>query len=576
MNKFLYPSSLALAAVAFLAACDESTTEVTETVGLVSVEKGAEMPECTDENKGTMIYVADSVSTYFCEDKKWHSLKGETGAKGDKGDTGTSCTAKALKDSSGFEISCDGEVLGIIKNGKKGDKGDDGASCTAKALKDSSGFEISCGGKLLGTVWNGKNGDKGDDGAVGASCTAKELEDKSGYKIVCGNDSVGVVKNGKNGLSAFELAQKTDLGAEEKAWLESLKGKDGEGCTAAKTTDGVSISCPGLEKPVTISNGAGCTVENNAENSALVTISCGATTTDIAKSYCLKSGELKAFDPEKQFCYNGELLDVCGFASYNPEKQFCDRRYDNSGSWPLFPVVYGMKKIEIATPDVNYSATWMTENLKYYPGEDFKYSVKCSSSNTSSCFSEGYLYTYAAAVGQSESVCGKNGTKYNVVETCVSSSGNSIQGVCPNGWRVPNYFDWSELIESVAAAIGDAAKGQKTYDMLTSDGLYGIQLPKNGEGHYYSITKNTGNVATNVYNLINNSSYYWIANNSEVSAGASDYTYQKQYAMSVSPTVRSSVNYIDILGTGNLATGSNPDVGMAKDFMLYVRCIKKN
>ena len=127
-----------LSSLAFFSACgDETTTNITETIGMTMVEKGAKIPACTDENEGEMVYVADSAAAFFCADEKWQSLKGD---KGDAGD-----------------------------DGQQGPKGEDGV------------------------------GTKGDPGAAGKSCSAQKLTSGKGYKIVCGGDSVGVVLNGENG-----------------------------------------------------------------------------------------------------------------------------------------------------------------------------------------------------------------------------------------------------------------------------------------------------------------------------------------------------------------------------------------
>ena len=40
----------------FLTACgDETTNNVTETTGMTLIEKGAKMPDCTDDNAGEMV-----------------------------------------------------------------------------------------------------------------------------------------------------------------------------------------------------------------------------------------------------------------------------------------------------------------------------------------------------------------------------------------------------------------------------------------------------------------------------------------------------------------------------------------
>lgn len=137
----------------FLIACgDETTNNITETTGMTLIEKGAKIPDCTDDNAGEMVYATDSAAAFFCADGKWQSLKGEKGEQGEQGEQG--------------------------KQGEKGDDGEPG---------------------------EGKQGPKGEDGVgtpgePGASCTAVALDDNSGYKIVCGADSVGVVLNGNDGV----------------------------------------------------------------------------------------------------------------------------------------------------------------------------------------------------------------------------------------------------------------------------------------------------------------------------------------------------------------------------------------
>ena len=136
---------------------------------------------------------------------------GFDGKDGSDGKDGTSCTVSALKDSSGFDILCGGEKVGTLLNGKdgaKGDKGGDGvkgdngdkgdngkpgSTCSAKELSDGVGYELSCDGKVVGTIKNGTKGEKGDEGAV---CVTKVLEDGSGYELSCDGKVVGTLKNG--------------------------------------------------------------------------------------------------------------------------------------------------------------------------------------------------------------------------------------------------------------------------------------------------------------------------------------------------------------------------------------------
>ena len=133
MKKQLIFAGATLVTLAYLTACGDETTNVTETTGMSVVKKGDKTPDCTADNEGEMIYVADSAAAFYCADSKWQSLKGEQGEPGE---------------------------------GKQGPKGEDGV------------------------------GIQGDPGAAGKSCTAQKLASDDGYKIVCGGDSVGVVMDG--------------------------------------------------------------------------------------------------------------------------------------------------------------------------------------------------------------------------------------------------------------------------------------------------------------------------------------------------------------------------------------------
>ena len=135
----------------------------------------------------------------------------------------------------------------------------------------------------------GPKGEDGDDGKNGTSCTLKELKSKDGYKIICGDDSVGVVLNGEKGEKG-EPGDKGDPGD---------NGSDGSGCTLADNQSGI------------------------------VTVTCGTTTTTLYKALC---GTVP-YEPTKKTCSNGMLLDInpttptptsiCGMTIYNTSTHQC-------------------------------------------------------------------------------------------------------------------------------------------------------------------------------------------------------------------------------------------------------------
>ncbi|MBO4827882.1 MAG: hypothetical protein J5534_00325 [Fibrobacter sp.] len=180
----------------------------------------------------------DSGYELTCGGKVVGTIK--NGTNGVNGVNGSSCTAKALTDKSGFELSCDGEVVGVIKNGSNGangingTNGENGTSCSAKALDDGSGYELTCGGKPIGTI---KNGSKGD---IGTSCTAKELDGDAGYELICGGKSVGTIKNGNDGQNGTNCSAKA---LEDESGFELTCGKEVVGTIKNGTNGGNGKSC---------------------------------------------------------------------------------------------------------------------------------------------------------------------------------------------------------------------------------------------------------------------------------------------------------------------------------------------
>ncbi len=146
------------------------TTVVNETTGIAQLAKGDTLPECTKDNAGEMLYVADSGAVYHCTGKAWATLNGADGTDG--------------------------------KDGSDGKDGTDGESCEAVALKDGSGYKILCGEDSIGVVLNGIDGEKGDDGAAGSTgetgadgegCTVAD-DGEGTVTVTCAGETVELTK----------------------------------------------------------------------------------------------------------------------------------------------------------------------------------------------------------------------------------------------------------------------------------------------------------------------------------------------------------------------------------------------
>ena len=345
--------------VAGLTACGDEITEVSND-GIRSVAAYKDLDKCGDKNEGDLVFVKGDAAVYLCADDEWKELNaGSEGVEGKDGKNGTSCTVKALKDSSGFDVLCDGKKVGQLLNGEKGDQGEngnDGKSCTVKENKKKNGYDLVCGDETV-TITNGDDGES-IVGPQGESCLGKTL-DNGDIQITCGKSFTGVLHNGtdgNDGKSAYEIAKDNGFKGTEEEWLESLNGAPGASCTVKKNNkNGFDLNCGG--KVVTVSNGAAgesCSGKSNADGS--VTISCGgnevatitngsngtscfiandmdgvvtlqcgeganATTTKLYKAMCGS----EPYDPETQLCDDQKnVMGKCGDKPYNVKTQFCN------------------------------------------------------------------------------------------------------------------------------------------------------------------------------------------------------------------------------------------------------------
>lgn len=139
-------------------------------------------------------------------------------------------------------------------NGKDGLNGSDGVGISdfyiVNDTKTESIYELSLtsGQTHQIEIRHGKDGKRGKDG-VGVSTIEKisTVGVVDNYRITLSNDSTFEfsISNGKDGLngsvglSAYDIAVNNGFIGDEKSWLKSLRGKDGNGVSGA---DGVGVT----------------------------------------------------------------------------------------------------------------------------------------------------------------------------------------------------------------------------------------------------------------------------------------------------------------------------------------------
>ena len=95
---------------------------------------------------------------------------------------------------------------------------------------------------------------------------------------------------------------------------------------------------------------------------------------------------------------------------------------------------------------------WMAQNLSYKMNGRF-----CYKNSVRYCNIYGGLYLWSAVVGDSESKCESR-------ESC------KIQGICPDGWHMPDTTEWSKLYSTMGkSGYAMQAKGFENWPLATDD-----------------------------------------------------------------------------------------------------------
>ncbi len=184
MKKFLVPAT-----AIFLVACGDTITEqINANVG--AVESSDELPKCTKDIAGQTAFVTETHEFLGCDGKEWLTLSANTVSVGDN-----ICTSTTLSDGTGFEIFCNGESIGTVKNGKDGKDGEDGADGKDGKKgdpgadgKDGKDGKDGADGAKGDPGADGRDGTDGKDGANGSGCVIKESTALTAT-IACGSET---------------------------------------------------------------------------------------------------------------------------------------------------------------------------------------------------------------------------------------------------------------------------------------------------------------------------------------------------------------------------------------------------
>ena len=309
-------------------------------------------------------------------------------------------------------------------DGEPGEKGEDGE----KGAKGDEGAKGDKGAK-------GDQGEKGEDGDDGESCSAKTI--KEGVEITCGKTVVDTLTNGVAGESC--TAKKVDGGVEVSCGgtvVDTLEnGPSGSSCTANKIAEGVQITC-GNTVVDTLTDGTDgdCSAEISEEGD--IVFSCSNGTFAVNTVQCGGT----PYDPVTSFCLAGKVVALtgkCGGKDIDQTKLFCDTRDGQAYNY-------------VALNVGGETQVWMAQNLNYNSG--LKGNSVCSNGEDE-CDAYGRLYDWFSAADDE----GSDGSKPVLSRL--------HQGICPDGWHLPNFYELNQLF--LYYAMVDGIKGAPS-DMFRS------------------------------------------------------------------------------------------------------------
>ena len=167
---------------------------------------------------------------------------------------------------------------------------------------------------------------------------------------------------------------------------------------------------------------------------------------------CIKDGSVSSmieYDTYQQKCTEfGQIIH----GKYNTDSvYFC-----NGKKWKRFygneNITYG-KLVDERDNQVYRTVkigdqTWMAENLNYADSSttpSLKRRSWCYNNEPENCTIAGRLYTWAAAIDSVGLYAGGKGMNCGYTETC--SLPDTVYGICPPGWHLPNKGEWKTLID---------------------------------------------------------------------------------------------------------------------------------
>ena len=474
---------LAMMALVLVACSDEvETVRVTEHYALDMLEMGVSLTEelCDSERMGQLLYVGDSSSIYYCTGKVWKKLNGDDGRdgrdgedgvdgkdgkRGEYGTSGTECYIDKFTD--GFTLGCGATKAVVRYNFEIPD------SCSIELQEDSS-YVLRCG-KDQAVLSQGTLGEAGD------LCTQKDVGGGQ-VRLVCGQDSVTLFRavcgeipfdpDGPQFCFGDTLVPRCGTQAYNIKKAFCLDGKVIPFCKGKRFNPDESFCYN--DSLVYLCGGEEYNPEKEFCYRGPLAQDCPSDDFDLYYDTCMPSYDMhegkvvpkcggKMYDPTLQYCVNGTRFAKCAGVEYYfdvedcyegtivprcfgklDKDEFCDKR---NGKVYRFTVIGKM--------------TWMSQNLDYKVPNSYCDTVFKDEGHH--CGINGRFYPWTVAMQLSDYECGEGRSCGEMIEY-------PHQGVCPNGWHIPQKSEWVALVEIMGD--NDHVYWDKSVDLFERDGAY--------------------------------------------------------------------------------------------------------
>lgn len=115
---------------------------------------------------------------------------------------------------------------------------------------------------------------------------------------------------------------------------------------------------------------------------------------------------------------------------------------------------------------------WMAENLNYSDSAEtpsLKTRMWCYNDQPKNCDVGGAFYTWSAAIDSIALYNGGKGVICGYDKECDLPA--KVQGICPDGWHLPDSTEWSALFKEVggSSTAGTPLKSQKGWDIIKAN-----------------------------------------------------------------------------------------------------------